>query len=227
MGIAGAGGTLPRPGGMCSLLGPGPLLPGAAILLRGFRYSLGVSEITAILADARRGEPEKLEALFAALYPELKRLASWRAAARPRDSTLTTTVLVHETFLKLIGARHLDLQDRRHFFACAGRAMRHILVDHARSASADKRGGGLSPVELPDDLADPQRTPDWIDLDRALDELDRVKPALRELVELRYFAGLSREETATLLDCSERTVQRDWQRARAFLHTRLASARPE
>jgi RNA polymerase sigma factor (TIGR02999 family) len=194
---------------------------------QGFRYSPRVSEITAILADARRGEPEKLEALFAALYPELKKLASWRASALPRDSTLTTTVLVHETFLKLIGARHLDLQDRRHFFACAGRAMRHILVDHARSASADKRGGGLSPVELPDDLADPRRTPDWIDLDRALDELDRVKPALRELVELRYFAGLSREETAALLGCSERTVQRDWQRARAFLHTRMESAGPE
>ena len=180
-----------------------------------------MGEITEILSAARGGEPEKLEAVFAALYPELKRLASWRAAGRARDSTLTTTVLVHETFLKLVGARHLDLQDRKHFFACAGRAMRHILVDHARAAFADKRGGGLSPVALPDELADARRTPDWIDLDRALDELDSVQPALRELVELRYFAGLSRAETAALLACSERTVQRDWQRARAFLHARL------
>lgn len=182
-----------------------------------------MGEITEILAEARDGEPEKLEAVFATLYPELKKLASWRAAGRPRDSTLTTTVLVHETFLKLIGARQLDLQDRKHFFACAGRAMRHILVDHARAAFADKRGSGLSPVELPAELADPRQTPNWLDLDRALDELDRIQPALRELVELRYFAGLSRAETAALLDCSERTVQRDWQRARAFLHSRLAS----
>jgi RNA polymerase sigma factor (TIGR02999 family) len=183
-----------------------------------------MGEITGILLDARRGEPEKLEALFAALYPELKKLASWRASARARDSTLTTTVLVHETFLKLVGARHLEIQDRRHFFACAGRAMRHILVDHARSAMAGKRGGGRSSVELPAELAGEQQTPDWIDLDRALDELDRLQPALRELVELRYFAGLTREEIAALLECSERTVQRDWQRARAFLYTRLESA---
>lgn len=180
-----------------------------------------MGEITELLADARRGEPEKLEAVFAALYPELKRLASWRSSSRARDSTLTTTVLVHETFLKLVGARHLDLKDRRHFFACAGRAMRHILVDHARSAMADKRGGGVAPVELPADVADGRPVADWIDLDRALDELDEFQPALRELVELRYFAGLTREETAELLGCAERTVQRDWQRARAFLYARL------
>ena len=184
-----------------------------------------MGEVTELLAEARSGDPLKLEAVFAALYPELKRLASVRAAAAGgRDSTLTTTVLVHETYLKLVGSRRLDLQDRKHFFACAGKAMRHILVDHVRAAMADKRGGGVSPVELPAELADRPRATDWIDLDRALDELDAFRPELRELVELRYFAGLSREETATLLACSERTVQRDWQRARAFLHARLESA---
>ena len=180
-----------------------------------------MGEITALLVDARTGEPEKLEAVFAALYPELKKLASWRAAGRSRDSTLTTTVLVHETYLKLVGARHLELTDRKHFFACAGRAMRHILVDHARAAMADKRGGGVSPIELPAEVADRAPVTDWIDLDRALDELEEVQPALRELVELRFFAGLTREETAELLGCAERTVQRDWQRARAFLYARL------
>ncbi|MEO7794073.1 MAG: ECF-type sigma factor [Thermoanaerobaculia bacterium] len=180
-----------------------------------------MGDITELLADARRGDTEKLEAVFAELYTELKRLASWRASGRSRDSTLTTTVLVHETYLKLVGARHLDLKDRRHFFACAGRAMRHILVDHTRAAMADKRGGGLSPIELPAELADRAPVPDWIDLDRALEELDEVQPHLRELVELRFFAGLTREETAELLGCAERTVQRDWQRARAFLYARL------
>ena len=180
-----------------------------------------MGEVTELLSQARSGQPDKIEAVFAALYPELKRLASVRAAGRARDSTLTTTVLVHETYLKLVGARRLDIQDRRHFFACAGRAMRHILVDHARAALADKRGGGVSPVELPEELADRRRPSDWIDLDRALADLDETLPELGELVELRYFAGLTREETAELLGCSERTVQRDWQRARAFLHARL------
>lgn len=101
--------------------------------------------------------------------------------------------------------------------------MRHILVDHAREVRAAKLGSGVAAVELREDLAGgSERSPDWLDLDRALDELDMVLPELRELVELRYYAGISREETAELLSCSERTVQRNWQRARAFLHARLA-----
>jgi RNA polymerase sigma factor (TIGR02999 family) len=185
-----------------------------------------MGEVTALLVEARQGEPSKLEAVFAALYPELKRLASWRGAGRPADATLTTTVLVHETFLKLVGSAKLELRDRKHFFACAGRAMRQILIDHARAGSAQKRGGGLGAVELPVEVAGGTPTPDWLDLDRALDELDQVRPDLRELVELRYFAGLTREETAELLGCSERTVQRDWQRARAFLYARLEPGAP-
>ena len=180
-----------------------------------------MGEITDLLAAARDGGPERLDAVFAAVYPELKRLAAVRGGGRPPDATLTTTVLVHETYLKLVGARRLDIQDKKHFFACAGRAMRHILVDHARAAMAGKRGGGLEQVGLPAEPPDRTRIADWIDLDRALDELEDVRPALRELVELRYFAGLTREEIAALLGCSERTVQRDSQRARAFLHARL------
>lgn len=183
-----------------------------------------MGDLTELLAEARSGEPERLEAVFAALYPDLKRLASVRASGRVADSTLTTTVLVHETYLKLVGARQLDLKDRRHFFACAGKAMRHILADHARAAFTDKRGGGANDVELPEEIAEGRSHPDWIDLDRALDELEAVRPELRELVELRYFAGLSRAEVAELRGCAERTVQRDWDRARAFLHARLAGA---
>jgi RNA polymerase sigma factor (TIGR02999 family) len=179
-----------------------------------------LSEVTDLLIAARDGDAAKLGAVFEAVYPELKRLASWRASGAGRQSTVTTTALVHETYLKLVRARDLDLRDRRHFFACAARAMRHILVDHARAGSADKRGGGLQPVELPQGLG-AAPAPDWIDLDRALGELDEVNPALRELVDLRFFAGLSQEETAELLACSSRTVQRDWQRARAFLYARL------
>lgn len=183
--------------------------------------SAAMGEITELLAAARSGEAAKLEAVFAALYGELKKLASWHAGAPNRDSTVSTTVLVHETYLKLVGARHLELRDRRHFFACAGRAMRQVLVDHSRAAQALKRGAGVMPIELVEEELGGRRQPDWIDLDRALAELAEVRPELHEVVELRYFAGLSREETAALLECSERTVQRDWQRARAFLLARL------
>lgn len=180
-----------------------------------------MGDITALLLDARGGDSDKLGAVFEALYSELRRLASARAAGAGAGDAVTTTALVHETYLRLVRARDLDLRDRRHFFACAAQAMRHILVDEARAALAAKRGGGLAAVALPDELADPRRAPDWIDLDRALDELDSIHPDLRELVELRFYAGLSRAETAELLGCVERTVQRNWQRARAFLHARL------
>jgi RNA polymerase sigma factor (TIGR02999 family) len=185
--------------------------------------------VSELLAAARGGEAERIGAVFAAVYPELKRMASRRTAGAPPGSTITTTVLVHETFLKMAGARDLPLVDRRHFFACAARAMRQILVDHARAAMAGKRGGGAAPVELPEEIAAPQtvREPAWLDLDRALDELDEVDRDLRELVELRFFAGLTREETAELLGRSERTVQRDWQRARAFLYARLDEAQSQ
>ncbi|HEV8631648.1 MAG TPA: ECF-type sigma factor [Thermoanaerobaculia bacterium] len=180
-----------------------------------------MTEITELLVAARAGDPAKLGAVFEALYPELKRLAAWRAASERAGSTLTTTMLVHETYLKLVRSQGLDLRDRRHFFACAARAMRQILVDHARAASAAKRGAGAAPIELPGDVADFPRSPSWIDLDRALDALDQIDAEQRELVELRYFAGLSRDEVAELLGCSVRTVERTWLRARAFLHAQL------
>ncbi|HEV8630344.1 MAG TPA: ECF-type sigma factor [Thermoanaerobaculia bacterium] len=180
-----------------------------------------MGEITQLLIEARSGDAEKLGAVFAAVYPELKRLAAWRSAGERAGSTLTTTALVHETYLKLVGAGELDLCDRRHFFNCAARAMRHILVDHARAVYSQKRGGGLAIEPLPEELAEPQPASDWIDLDRALQELAEVDPQLHELVELRYFAGLSREEVAELLGRGVRTVARDWLRARAFLYARL------
>jgi RNA polymerase sigma factor (TIGR02999 family) len=181
-----------------------------------------LGEITELLRDARGGDADKLGAVFAALYPELKRLAAWRAASQPEGSTVSPTVLVHETFLKLVRSEELALRDRHHFFACAARAMRQILVDHARAVAASKRGGGEGAVDLPSGLA-VEAGVDWIDLDRALSALDAIDPRQRELVELRYFAGLSRDEVAELMGCSPRTVERNWVRARAFLHARLAA----
>jgi RNA polymerase sigma factor (TIGR02999 family) len=181
-----------------------------------------MGDITALLQEARGGDSDKLAAVFAALYPQLKQLASWRAASLRQGDTLTPTAIVHETYLKLVKSRELALQDRRHFFACAARAMRQLIIDHARAVAAGKRGGGVAPVELRDGEGAGPPPEQWLDLDRALDALDALDPEQRELVELRYFAGLSREEVAELRGCSPRTVERGWARARAFLHARLA-----
>jgi RNA polymerase sigma factor (TIGR02999 family) len=177
-------------------------------------------EVTELLFAARSREPERIGAVFELVYPELKRLASRRASVLAPDATVTTTALVHETYLKLVRSTDLDLRDRRHFFACAAQAMRQIVVDHARAAFAAKRGSGLAPIELPAELG-AAPAPDWLDLDRALGELEEVHPELRELVELRYFAGLTREEVAELLGITVRTVERHWQRARAFLYASI------
>lgn len=179
-----------------------------------------MSEITQLLIRARAGDPQQLAAVFEALYPELKRLASSRL--RRSDLTMTPTVLVHEFYLRLAGDA-LSLVDRRHFFAAAAQSMRWILVDHARRNGADKRGGGMIQQTLDDGLvgADPPGI-DVLALHEGLDALESVNPDQRQVVELHYFAGLGFAEIAELLECSERTTHRHWERARAFLHIQLA-----
>lgn len=179
-----------------------------------------MGEITELLVRSAGGDPAAMDAVFAHVYPELRRLA--QAQIGRGEHTLTPTALVHEAYLRLLGAASLSLSGRRHFFACAARAMRNILIDHLRAAMADKRGGGKDAITL-DGLAveAPGLSPHLLDLDEALDALDLVSPRQREVVELHFFAGLTYAEIAELHDVSERTVIRDWHRARAFLHTRL------
>lgn len=182
-----------------------------------------MGEITQLLRLARAGEPERLNRVFALLYPELHRLAATRLGGRP--ATLTPTVLVHEAFVRLCAGTDLTLNDRHHFFACAAHAMRYIVVDHARRRSAEKRGGGESPVTLDDQLSAllPGTSPgELLELNQALDTLGRINPRQREVVEMRFFAGLEFAQIAELLACSERTAKREWVRARAFLHAQLA-----
>ena len=181
-----------------------------------------MGEITEWLARARGGDSSALDRVFEALYPELRRLAHARAAAGER--TLTPTALVHEAYLRLLGSATLELNDRRHFLACAARAMRAIVIDHARRRSAAKRGGpgddvALDAVEF---MLGIDGDEELLELDEALNSLERVNPRLRQVVELRYFAGLEFESVAELMDCSLRTAKREWSRARAFLHARLA-----
>jgi RNA polymerase sigma factor (TIGR02999 family) len=179
-----------------------------------------MSEITLMLS-AKEGEPD-FQLVFDKLYAELKKLAGARLAMMSGGRTLTPTVLVHEAYDRLVNVDGLDLKSRRHFFALASRTMRHIIIDHLRASGASKRGGDLVAVTLTEAVAAAADTSELLDLDQALDELDQINPLHRELVELRFFGGLPMAECAELLEISPRTAWREWQRARAFLHVRMA-----
>jgi RNA polymerase sigma factor (TIGR02999 family) len=181
-----------------------------------------MSEITVLLAAARHGDPAALRAVFDQLYPELRRIAKSRLEAGER--TLTPTVLVHEAFVRLISNNELELNDRRHFLACAARAMRAIVIDQLRRRTAVKRGGAEDDVSI--DLVVSQLVVQPLDvellaLDEALDKLDCINPRQREVVELRYFGGIEFADIAELMGCSERTAKREWERARAFLYAQI------
>ncbi len=181
-----------------------------------------MGEITQWLRSARAGDAGAFARVFDALYPELRRIARSRLDSGER--TLTPTALVHEAFVRMTEQRALTLHDRRHFLACAAKVMRAIVIDRARRRHADKRGGGDSDVPLdalPFELAGIIDDEQLLALDECLKLLDAVSARQLEVVELRYFAGLEYAEIAELLDCSERTAKREWERARAFLYERL------
>lgn len=169
---------------------------------------------------ARDGEPAHLGTVFEALYPELRRLANSRMYGN--ESTFTPTVLVHELFLRISQGSPLSLADRNHFFAASAKAMRWIMVEHARQRAADKRGGGQVMVALDDQIPDaPPALTSVLMLDQGLEALEAISPQRRQVVELRYFGGMEFSEIAAALDVSERTVYREWERARAFLQALL------
>jgi RNA polymerase sigma factor (TIGR02999 family) len=179
-------------------------------------------EITALLAAWGRGDRAAFDQLFGLLYPELHRLARAQLALAGRHGTLSPTGLIHEAYLKLSGRAGLRLEDRHHFFSLAARVMRQVAVDLARQRAAAKRGGGASPVPLEEaGLAIGERAAEIVALDEALERLEALEPRLARIVELRFFAGLSVEEAAAALALSERTVKREWQKARAFLFHEL------
>jgi RNA polymerase sigma factor (TIGR02999 family) len=182
-------------------------------------------EVTELLARWREGDRGALAALTPLVYAELHRLAA-RALARERpDHTLQATALVHEAFLRLHGGRPASCHDRLHFLTLAARLMRRILVDHARSLNAVRRGAGAVklPLELAGEIAAGETTSDLLALDAALDELAAADARKARVVELRFFGGLSVEETATVLGVSAPTVILDTRLARAFLFARLTA----
>jgi len=177
-----------------------------------------IAEITQWLDAAREGDRAALDRVLSTLYQELHAMAR-RQLAGQQAHTLDATALVHEAYLKLIGRQTAQFDDRAHFFAYAASAMRSVVVDYARQRLAQKRGGDLHRVtELPEEVEGGLRLDEeTLGLDTALTRLAAVDERLAQVVELRYFAGLSELEIASLLKRSERSIRRDWQKARLFL----------
>ena len=179
-------------------------------------------EITLLLMKWKNGEPQAFEELMPLVYPHLREVAAAYVRRERNPGVMQATVLVHELYLRLLNQKKTALKDRCHFYTFAAKVMRLILIDHAREQQAQRRGGSLQQVPLSDDLP-------WIDvgsaelleLNIALDELQLLDPRKVQLVELRYFLGCTAEETATLLDVSKATVDRDLKFAKTWLFRRL------
>lgn len=180
------------------------------------------ANLTRLLRDAASGKRGDLDALMAAIYDDLRRLAERHMRGERDDHTLQATAVVHEAYLKLIDQRATDWSDRVHFFAVASRVIRRILVDHARERGAQKRGGSGTRVRIGDeDFAAPATDVDLLTLDAALVELADLDEQQARIVELRFFGGCSIDEAAELLGVGRRTVDRDWAAAKAWLLCRL------
>lgn len=182
-------------------------------------------DVSRLLLAWRHGDVDAAGRLMPLVYDELRRLSRHYLQRERPDHTLQPTALVHEAFLRLVGKDHPQWQDRAHFFAVAAQQMRRILVDHARAHGAEKRGGEAVHVPLQDDMAFQHRpTDDLLALDVALDALAELDARKAKIVELRYFAGMTLQEVATLLDLSMATINNESRLARAWLHRRLRSA---
>lgn len=173
--------------------------------------------ISGLLEAVERGEPGALGELVEAVYPELKRMAHFQLVRESPGHTLSTTAIVHEAFMRMASGDG-KWSTRKHFLRAAAKVMRHLLVDHARGKQANKRGAGQANLPLLEDLiATDDTSMAVLALDHALNAVAEIDPRLEKIIECRYFAGLSIHETAQALDISVRTVERDWQRAKAYL----------
>ena len=181
-----------------------------------------VAEITELLLAWGNGEEAALEQLTPLVYDELHRLARVYMAGERPNHTLETTALINEAYLRLIDWKNVQWQNRAHFYGVAANLMRRILIDFARSRNYAKRGGGVHPVDLDEAINTAQeKSAELVALDDALTSLEAIDPRKCRVVELRFFGGLSQEETAEALKISPRTVLREWNLARAWLHREL------
>jgi RNA polymerase sigma factor (TIGR02999 family) len=182
------------------------------------------SEITQLLQEWREGDRKALDSLLPLVYRELQRLAHIELRNERPDHTLQSGALVHEAYLRLVGLNRPQFESRTHFFAIAGQLMRQILVDYARRHRAAKRGGSVCKVSLEEAMVPQGKDVDVIALDDALQALAKIDARQSQVVELRFFAGLSLEEISSALDVAPATVQRDWTAARAWLHREMSRA---
>src|SRR6478672_8061680 len=192
--------------------------------------SASPANVTRLLQEWQGGNREALDQLIPIVYSELRLLASRQLAAEWRSDRLQTTALVTEAYVKLFAQRQLDWQNRGHFFAIAAQLMRRILTDHARRGLREKRGGAGIRVGLEDVAAVPSESPldpvDILALDRALQKLETLDPDQARIVELRFFGGLTVEETAAAIGKSPATVKREWALAKGWLHRELTGESP-
>jgi RNA polymerase sigma-70 factor (ECF subfamily) len=182
-------------------------------------------DVTVLLEQLAKGKEEVASKLIPLVYNELRRLAGGYMRRERNDHTLQPTALVHEAYLKLVEQRSVNWQSRAHFFGIAAQLMRRILVDHARGHLRDKRGGGVIPVPLDEALVfAPEQSSELVKLDQSLERLANLDPRQSKIVELRFFGGLTVEQTAEVLGISPKTVKRDWSVAKAWLHGDLKTS---
>jgi RNA polymerase sigma factor (TIGR02999 family) len=180
-----------------------------------------VGDITELIKRARAGEDAALEKLFEELYEPLRDLARTRLARGGPQTLLDTTGLVHEFYIRLEHVGRVLVNDRGHFMAYAARAMRSVVVDFARRRAASRRGGGVEHVTLTEGIAEPSSEQEILQVHAALEMLEKVDPRLVRVVEMRYFAGMTEEEIGKALAVTDRTVRRDWEKARLLLASAL------
>ena len=185
-------------------------------------------QFTRLLSDAQQGDAQVSTQLFPLVYQQLRELARQRLATERAGHTLQATALVHEAYLRLVGNTELKWSDRGQFFMAAAEAMRRILIDHARARNGPRRGGKRRRVPLSvADLAGDEEISEILDLDEAISRLENTSPQVAAVVRLRFWAGLSIEDTAQALGVSPSTVKREWTYARAVLYEALGYEEPE
>ena len=179
-------------------------------------------ELTQLMSALEHGEPRAADQLLPFVYDELRKLAAHKLSLLPPGQTLQATALVHDAYLRLLGGEKEQWQNRRHFFAAAAEAMRHILIDRARRRARLRHGANAEKIDLDQiEIPEPAKDEVLLQLNEALDDLQTVSPERAEIVKLRFFAGFSETEIAGLLNLSERSVQRHWSCAKAWLFERI------
>ena len=178
--------------------------------------------LTVTLRAAHAGDRDAANRAYAALYPELLKIARARLRAHQPNTLLDTQALVHESFMRFVEAEKIGIGDRKHFFTYAAKTMRNIVIDFARRRQAERRGGAAERVTLDTHLlGEGRQDTSVIDIDNALRELEALDPALAQVVEMRYFGGYTDTEIAAAMDIADRTVRRHWDKARAFILAQL------